>query len=230
MINSKSRRCQLTLVDTFGWFSTLILKRDCPVEVRNKFGPTIDPHRRHLEEGILRLGRDRPELHGRFARRSIGLASVTPHASQNNVGPRRLTTLRTGYDMVQSQFLAPRLAPTVLAGVVVPLEQHPPGKRLPRLRELVVVGQNDDLGDAELSPTGGERVCILVRTNLRPVAPGHGLVVLWVYNLGPLLQHLLERTIHRGGAQHRPGLVQHQNRSLHHCRGHHTIPRLDPAT
>lgn len=94
------------------------------------------------------------EVHARFLRRVVRLASIAGDAGADNVLPSRRAAAIAGDDMVEIQIFAIKDLAAILAGVVVPLENIMTRELDFFLRQPVEHHQQDDAWHANLERDG----------------------------------------------------------------------------
>ena len=124
----------------------------------------------------LRTLRLMEELHAGLAGRAVALATVAGDAGADDVFPRRFAAAIARDDVVEIEVLAVVLVATILAGVVVALEDVVTRELHFLLRHPVEKEEQNHLGHANLERDGADHVGSFVAARkAEPLVEGHGL-------------------------------------------------------
>ena len=116
------------------------------------------------------------ELEPGLGRRAIALAAVARHAGANDVFPRRLAAAITRDDVVEIEVLAIKFVATILAGVVIALEDVMPRKLHFLLRHAIEEKQQDDLRHSDGKRNRADYIgAFIPARKAEPLVERHGL-------------------------------------------------------
>ena len=111
-----------------------------------------------------------------LGRRTVALAAIARHAGADDIFPGSFATTITRDDVIEIEVLAVELVATILAGVVITLEDVVTGKFYFLLRHAIKEKKKNDLGHANLEGHGADDIgAFITSRKTEPLIEGHGL-------------------------------------------------------